>query len=446
MSNKVIALALGLLVGAFIYSRFQDEDAELKTIVDKLLKSLGGWFGAATDGETSPTTTNTTPSGNTNEPPSNSTSTVDLVKIRQRLGLNYTMSNDKFIKADNKEGAQVADHARFFYLIDKDYTHGVDQPFGTISICPDIENPWSCSEDSPRANLTRLKALLEMHKGYVFVAPEIIENRSWPEKHLLPTDLIFEDNGDPYRVKYNQTSSMLETLHLLPEADRKRLVCAMGNEDWTIKHDGFVNRCNQAFADAYNDYRHAHKGEACIGISMSAVHVRKRSSAKDTIYDFDSSIFELIEEYNGWLDIHPYPINKKAQFQTGTIDEIKAIASFADALTLAKWVAENHPGIRLYAGEIGYTSSLSNELPTADQRNEDVLVLQELVLELMQYCWLVFIYQYRDHSGIEPLFGGTGIFPHVEPQMIEFAGKTIDRTPLKDYALAPTPYLLTLAA
>jgi hypothetical protein len=350
------------------------------------------------------------------------------------------MSNDKYIKKDNLENAAVADNARFFWLIDKDYEDGLEKPFAAnLVLCDDTGNPWSCSKNSPRANLTRIIALLDMHPGYIFIAPEIIGGRGWPDKHLLPSDLAQDGESFLQDVVVNHTTVMLETLHALPEADRARIVVQMGNEDWTKDHPGFVNSKNAFFEDAYIGYRAAHDNEVCVGVSMSAVHVRVRSSAKDSVLDYDTSTFDFLEQFDGWLDVHPYPIDSG---KFAAEKDVLTHPDFVDAIELAKWLRAEHPGIKLFAGELGYTSSLKDELPTDEQRQLDVNTLMLMTDRLLDYLWLVIVYQYRDHSKLEPLFGGTGIFPHVNEVLERYAKEAVSLTPLPEFSTANPPLLL----
>jgi len=326
-----------------------------------------------------------------------------------QLGVNFTWAADSRIDGDPTFASQAFTHVRYFQMMEKDYGDGT--PANTIlEPCDDLDNPWSCSDNSMKQHLVRVKKLRAMFpNGIIWIAPEVLSERSWPCKGWNEQEM----GGDPQEAGYQWAKAAFATY-----GNVSGVVIAMTNEEWCPE----TGRTN-----AYNEWRRgiikAHRENPSCQLAIGARHVRQRirndKRIPDNVNDVASDIWSYIDQIGGWADYHAHGI-EDGQFLPH--DEAAQAEEIRDFYAWSDWLDENYDNIRKSVGEIAYTTSESGVVATDAEKKADWPTYKRLITDLSAKADIVFLYQIEDHGKPEGAFSGSGIYPALM-QEVEALGK-----------------------
>ena len=352
-------------------------------------------------------------------PANGSASVIDTLPVLQfsqgtvptyfdQLGINMTWATDSLIDGNPELAAGRFRHVRYFQMMEKDFA-GATPGSGALAPCADLKNPWSCPERSMRQHLVRVQRLRTMFpEGYVWVAPEVLQDRGWPCKNWTPDELGL----NPEAAGYAWAKAALATY-----GGVGGVILAMTNEEWCAGPE----RVN-----AYNAWRRgiirAHRENPSCQLAIGARHIRSRAwdgnRMPDNVLDVASDVWSYIDSVGGWADYHAHGI-------VGDRFEPPARASqaedYRDFFAWSAWLDESYPNIRKAVGEIAYTSSAPGVLPTAVQKRADWATWAELVRQLAEEADIVFLYQIAEHPHPEGAFSGSGVLPDLAEEVEVFA-------------------------
>ncbi len=321
-----------------------------------------------------------------------------------QLGVNFTWASDQLIDGDPAVAASRYQHVRYFQMMEKDYSNGT--PANTLlEPCTDLDNPWSCAETSMRQHLVRVKKLRAMFpQGIVWIAPEVLNNRSWPCKGWTVDEL----GGDPEEAGYQWAKVAFATYAQVPG-----VVVAMTNEEW----------CAEAGrANAYNEWRRgvirAHRENPSCALAIGARHVREREwngkRMPDNVLDVSSDIWTYVNSVGGWADFHAHGIENGRFLPHAQAHQAE---DYRDFFAWSAWLDTNYPNIKKSVGEIAYTTSEPGVVATAAEKRADWPTYSRLVKQLAGEADVVFLYQIQDHSRPEGAFSGSGVYPELNAEV-----------------------------
>ena len=314
------------------------------------------------------------------------------------LGVNVTWANDQRIIGEEDIVDGAVRHVRYFQMMEKDYATGTPASV-QLEPCLDLNNPWSCSDNSMKQHLVRVKQLRRMFpEGIIWIAPEVLDNRKWPCKGWSAAEL----GTDPETAGYRWGQAAFATYGQVPG-----VIVAMTNEEW----------CSGAErVNAYNAWRRgiirAHRENPSCELAIGARHVRARTwkgeRMPDNVMDVASDVWSYVEEVGGWADYHAHGI-EQGRFLPH--DRAHLATDYQDFFAWSQWLDEHYPNIRKSVGEIAYTTSNPDVVATDEQKRADFATYSQLVHRLAQEADLVFLYQLEDHAAAEGAFSGSGIYP-----------------------------------
>ncbi|MFK8055145.1 MAG: hypothetical protein AB8F78_03395 [Saprospiraceae bacterium] len=332
----------------------------------------------------------------------------------QQLGVNFTWAADNRIDGDPTFASQAFTHVRYFQMMEKDYGDGTPAT-SILAPCQDLDNPWSCPDLSMRQHLVRVKSLRAMFpNGIIWVAPEVLKDRSWPCKGWD----VDEMGGDPQEAGYQWAKAALATYGQVGG-----VVLAMTNEEWCAE----AGRTN-----AYNEWRRgiikAHRENPSCQLAIGARHVRQREwhgqRMPDNVNDVASDIWSYVNQIGGWADYHAHGIEDGRFLPHDQADEAEEILDF---YAWSNWLDLNYSNIKKSVGEIAYTTSEPGVVATDAEKKADWPTYRSLVADLATKADLVFLYQIEDHDRPEGAFSGSGIYPALMPEVEAFGNEINER-------------------
>ena len=393
----------------------------LKAAAAALVLAVGTWLGInatqGTPGANAPTADAATAPRALpppTRPPADSSATYF-----DKLGLNITWAHDQRIDGNPAPFEGRFKHVRFFHLMEKDYDGGT--PATTdLEVCLDRVNPWSCAPNSLRQNLVRVIELRKMFPGgKIWVAPEVIVapgrgGTSWPAKSWSVDEL----GPDPELAGYEWAKAALATYGPVGG-----IILATGNEEWGT---------SPGRLDAYNAWRRgfvrAHKENPSCELALGASFLRDRNNpdVDDQVSRIDPGVWAYLNEIGGWTDYHMYALEMQGwPWNFAAPDRVLQNPEYLDFFAFSKWVTDNYPNVKIAVGEIGYTTSPSDVVPTPEQKRADWPTYRLQLENYAPYADLLFLYQYAEHGVPEGVFSGTGVLPELSDSVAAFA-----KTPL----------------
>ncbi len=258
---------------------------------------------------------------------------------RDKLGVNFTWASDQLITGDPTYASTAFSHVRYFQMMEKDYNGGL--PGNTIlKPCTDLQNPWSCPENSMRQHLVRVTKLRTMFpNGYVWISPEVIGGKGWPCKGYSEAEM----GPDPEEAGYQWARVALATYGPVGN-----VILQMSNEEW----------CQDAGrVAAYDQWRRgmirAHKENPSCELALGASHVRSRNfngkRVPDNVKDIAPDIWAYLNSVGGWADHHTYALDDSFHFYPhATAHTATDVRDFYD---WNRWIRTHYPNIRTAVGE-----------------------------------------------------------------------------------------------
>ncbi len=333
------------------------------------------------------------------------------VEIAPKLGVNFTWAADDMIDGDPTLANEAFTHVRFFQMMSKDY---LDGPPSQVELepCTDLDNPWSCPARSPRQHLLRVLELKKMFPdGKIWIAPEVIIGKGWPCKGWNVAEL-----GDPYEAGYNWAAANLATFGPVGN-----VILATDNEEWCPE---------TGRAEAYNQWRRgiiqAHRENPSCELALGARHVRERTFGgqvlPDRVFDVSPDVWAYIDEIGGWADYHAHGI-ENGNFLSR--DEAETATDFQDFFAWSAWLDDNYPNINKAVGEIAYTSSKADRIPSDSHKRADWPTYKNLLSQLAVEADQVYMYQIAEHQSPEGAFSGSGVYPALMDSVRAFADETV---------------------
>lgn len=332
-----------------------------------------------------------------------------------KLGVNFTWANDQAITGDPTYASTAFRHVRYFQMMEKDYA-GATPATATLSVCDNLDNPWACPERSMRQHLIRVQHLRAMFpEGYVWIAPEVIGGKSWPNKNWSVEEL----GDDPEEAGYQWARVALATFGPLGN-----VILATDNEEWGADPGRIA---------AYNEWRRgiirAHRQNPACEIALGASHIRERGwdGVEDRVDRVAPDVWAYVDSVGGWADFHAHGIiTDDGPWRFGNdFEEASAAEDYADFFAWSRWLDGRYPNIRKSVGEIAYTTSPVDVVASDAQKEADWPTHRRLLEALAEEADLVFLYQIQDHAYPEGAFSGSGVFPALKDEIEAFGRERI---------------------